>query len=162
MKPLDAIARDPPQDPSCDMLTQRARDLENAEFREGVPALQHDDFWVCRHPTLSTYRDAKYLAENRKPIPDINIAEAQAIERAAVKEYLWRCDHARGGGLRRIVDAFVRHQRTQRDLAAIRKRDSHGYVARNGGKRRVVVNGYVSTGRTILIDGVRVPVIEKV
>jgi hypothetical protein len=153
---------DSAQEASCDTLQHLARALEDAEFRDGEPGLQDDNWHLCSHPALKAYANAVLMDAHREPIPEISLADAEAAARRAAGEYAWRCDRARGGGLRRLIDAWGRNETAQRNLNTIRKKTAGEYVKREGDKSRPIVNGVVHTGRTVLIDGVRVPVIEIV
>ena len=189
MQAVDDIGDPIPQDPSCDLLIRRS-ELHHAEFVERVPELQRqnaasvrrqygryavqpmtsdsfgDFLEIPSHPTVARYRTALMFADDT-PHPT-SLAAARAHYEKCAKEFYSRCDWRfadvewRDGGefvsLCAILDA---------EHAMVKARDimeeieTAGYTARNGDKRRTVVNGYVRTGRSVLIDGVRVPVVEK-
>jgi hypothetical protein len=121
MPALDDTTNTSPQDPPCDILTRLARELEDAEFREGLAGLQGE--WGHTKDasgTLAAYMRAALDAAYSEPTPDIDLATAEDRSRRAESEFAWRIGRGRNGGLRRCVDAWARAEKANRDLAAVK------------------------------------------
>jgi len=128
---LDDTAPDSAQDPPCGELARLARELENAEFRQGVAGLQAE--WGHTKDatgTLMRYMRAALDAAYAEPTPDnLDLSTAEDRARRADAEFRAQTGRRRGGGLRRCVDAWARAECARRDLAAIKQINNKRNVA---------------------------------
>jgi hypothetical protein len=119
----DDIEHDSAQDPPCGELARLARELENAEFRQGIAGLQAE--WGRTKDatgTLMRYMRAALDAAYADPTPKMDLATAEANAKRADSEFRWRTTRGRPGGLRRCVDAWARAECARRELAVVRSK----------------------------------------
>lgn len=173
-------------------LALAGQTLDHAEFVERVPELQRENsvtelrqygrlapswdtprgmyeaFILPSHPAVNAYRSELMFSDPGRTIPKISLLDARTHLAECADDYQHRCDFRRAtyiagwndGGkyvsLRAILDAEHNTITAYNDMTTIREHELRF------GKRASVVNGYFKTGRTIMIDGVRVPIIKKV
>ena len=103
------------------------------------------------------YMRQALATEYRKPVAHSSAEAARIFQEC--------CDSALAATDERMarvrVDMWAQAERAHRDLVALSHQTKTETVKRRG-KFAPVVDGYVYTRKTKLIDGVRVPVVERV
>jgi hypothetical protein len=175
VKPDDELdLPDLPRLPPAQVLADR---LSHAEHVERIPELQKpwdeivpdDDehFWQpwlgATHPLVRDYMEARLAyqaaAAVTTPLPT-NLDDAKELYRRGYAD-LRRAKRLREQiGLRRVVEAWAREFIAWRRYYALKSADDKR--GRSDHPSRPVVDGYMKTRRTVLRDGVRVPVVESV
>lgn len=152
-------------------IERLARELERAQG-DGDPGLQPSAPWY-EHPLYLAYERALDDAVLAEDLPLVPLIEAWREDDETDKQFIYQVRQYRQGygNLRRLADTGGRSMRTALILSkSLARRMPLGEdveldvavpPARRRRKRSAVTDGYVKTRRTVLVDGVRVPVVEK-
>lgn len=156
--------------PTRKLTPRSTADLD--KLRADLEAVNDDD-----HPAFYAYERAlaKQLRENKLPLIGADVALRRIIEARENYQYEWR-EHLRGMSigiwwraelLAELMYAHWVYEETIKRINAAPEPD-HSDLAAWWSKRKLtttrrpVTDGYVRTGRTVRINGERIPIVERV